>query len=113
MKTPLVLNLVWAGVAGAAFYVGGKFAGSDDGKNAGTKALSTVNAPLAGSGGSKSVNPQMVSRDASVLQFFKEYGLDTGTPLTPEKMREAMLTAIRESDPVKSQLMFARLMEEL
>ena len=28
-------------------------------------------------------------------------------------MKEAMLLAIREGDPVKSQLMFARLMEEL
>lgn len=113
MKTPLVLNLVWAGVAGAAFYTGMKFTGSDDAKSAGSKSLSTMNAPLAGSGGSKMVSPQLVSRDASVLQFFKEYGLDTGTPLTADKMKEAMLLAIRESDPVKSQLMFARLMEEL
>ncbi|HEX2749302.1 MAG TPA: hypothetical protein VHM91_14940 [Verrucomicrobiales bacterium] len=112
MKTPVILNLVWAGVAGAAFYTGMKFSNSDGSKNSGQKNISAVTT-VAGSGGSKMVNPLLVSKDTAVLDFFKQYGLDTGVPLTPEKMKEAMLTAIRESDPVKSQLMFARLMEEL
>jgi hypothetical protein len=113
MKTPVILNLVWAGVAGAAFYTGMKFNSSDSSKIAGQKNLAMNTTPVAGSGGSKLVSPLLVSKDSSVLDFYKQYGLDTGTPLTPEKMKEAMLTAIRESDPVKSQLMFARLMEEL
>jgi hypothetical protein len=113
MKTPVILNLVWAGVAGAAFYTGMKYNSSDNAKNPGQKNLSVMSSPAAGTGGGKLVNPLMVSKDNSVIDFFKQYGLDTGVPLTPDKMKEAMLTAIREGDPVKSQMMFARLMEEL
>ncbi len=115
MKTPLILNLVWAGVAGAAFYTGYKLNTAGDVTDTTQSKLRPV-AGATGSSigtGSKTVSPLMVSKSESVLDFYKRYGLDTGTPLTPDKMKEAMLEAIRESDPVKSQLMFARLMEEL
>ncbi len=109
MKKPLVLNLVWAGVAGAAFYTGMKFNGPGEAKTGAKNITPVAAAPSTGKG----LNPQLVSKDSTVLEFFKEYGLDSGVPLTPEKMKSAMLAAIRESDPVKSQMMFARLMEEL
>ncbi len=115
MKTPLILNLVWAGVAGAAFYTGYKLNTAGDSENAQTKpraVAGSVGSSIVGNG-SKNVSPLMVSKSSEVLDFYKRYGLDTGVVLTPEKMKEAMLEAIRESDPVKSQLMFARLMEEL
>jgi hypothetical protein len=112
MKTPVILNLVWAGVAGAAFYTGMKINGSDDSKNGASKNISVAN-PVAGSGPSKLVNPLMVSKEKAILDFYKQYGLDSGVPLSPEKMKEAIQAAIREGDPVKSQMMFARLMEEL
>ena len=115
MKTPLVLNLVWAGVAGAAFYTGYKLNAAGDSENSQPKTRTvagSVGSSIVGNG-SKNVSPLMVSKSGEVLDFYKRYGLDTGTPLTVEKMKEAMLEAIRESDPVKSQLMFARLMEEL
>jgi|GEM_PF-296066 len=116
MKTPLILNLVWAGVAGAAFYTGYKL-NADGDKDAGSKSTPVIakntTGPVGAGGPSKGVNPLLVSKDQTVIDFYKQYGLDSGVPLTPEKMKEAMLTAIRESDPVKSQLMFARLMEEL
>jgi hypothetical protein len=116
MKTPLILNLVWAGVAGAAFYTGLKLQNSDGAKETGQQKIrSAVTGSGVGgvAGGAKGVNPALVSKDTAVLEFFKTYGLDSGAPLSPDKLKEAMLVAIRESDPVKSQLMFARLMEEI
>jgi uncharacterized membrane protein YgcG len=114
MPKPLIINLVWAGVAGAAFTTGYLIKSPGDGKDANASALRTIaNAP-SGDGATQKKGPAViVSRDSAVLDFYKRYGLDTGTPISAEKMKEAMLEAIRESDPVKSQLMFARLMEEL
>ena len=115
MKTPVILNLVWAGVAGAAFYTGWKLSPASDSSASGQSKKTNIQAgatPL-GAGTGKGVSALLASKDSSVLDFYKRFGLDTGTPLTPEKMKEAMLEAIREGDPVKSQLLFARLMEEL
>src|SRR6185436_3507768 len=111
MKTPLILNLVWAGVAGAVFYTGYKLNSASGEKEAasGLKCPAAVTKSSGVTGGTKGVNARLVSNDQSVLDFYKQYGLDTGTPLTPDKKKEAMLAAIRETDPVKSQLMFARL----
>ena len=116
MKTPLLLNLVWAGVAGAAFYTGYKLNTSGESNEAAQSKIRPVAGSLAGGpvgSGSKTVSPLMVSKSPDVLDFYKRYGLDSGIALTSDKMKAAMLEAIRESDPVKSQLMFARLMEEL
>ena len=116
MKTPLILNLAWAGVAGAAFYAG--WATRPDGETGnapstkGAAAIAPGNTIGPGRDG-KGINSVIVSKDGTVLEFYRQFGLDTGKPLSAEKMKEAMLLAIRESDPVKSQLMFARLMEEL
>jgi hypothetical protein len=113
MKTPILFSLVLTGVAGAAFYAGVKYGTSGETKIATSKnAALTAQSPLAGAGG-KRPNAVGISKDAVVQEFYKQYGLETGVPLTPDAMKEAMLTAIRESDPVRSQLMFARLMEEL
>ncbi len=116
MNKPLVLNLVWAGVAAAAGFAGYKLAPSADDSASSSSAVRRIaeGAPSSAAGGAKKgTSATTVSKDAAVLDFYKRYGLDTGTPLSPDKMKEAMLEAIREGDPVKSQLMFARLMEEL
>jgi hypothetical protein len=113
MPKPLIINLVWAGVAGAAFTAGYLIKSPGENKDASSSTLRVIadKAPAAGAGAKKAAPTS--SKDTAVLDFYKRYGLDSGTPITPDKMKEAMLEAIRESDPVKSQLMFARLMEEL
>src|SRR5688572_33486922 len=102
MKTPLILNLVWAGIAGAAFYTGYKLNSESEGNatsSKGTPATGKSTVVSGGvAGGAKGVSPLLVSKDQSVIDFYKQYGLDTGAPLTAEKMKEAMLTAIRETD---------------
>jgi hypothetical protein len=116
MNKAIILNLAWAGVAGAAFYTGWQMKNAGDSEaTTKSKIRPVMESASAGAGntGSKGVSPLLVSKSDGVLDFYKRYGLDTGTPLTPEKMKEAMQEAIRESDPVKSQMMFARLMEEL
>jgi len=115
MNKPLVLNIVWAGVAAAAGFAGYKLAPSADSDTASSSTVRKIadGAPAPAAGTKKGIAASMVSKDASVLEFYQRYGLDSGTPLSPEKMKEAMLEAIREGDPVKSQLLFARLMEEL
>jgi hypothetical protein len=115
MNKPLVLNIVWAGVAAAAGIAGYKLAPSADSSAAQSSAVRKIadGVPAPAGGAKKGISANMVSKDAAVLEFYQRYGLDSGTPLSPEKMQAAMLEAIREGDPVKSQLMFARLMEEL
>src|SRR5687768_5487726 len=107
MKTPLILNLVWAGAAGAAFYTGYKLSTPGDANESAQSKIRPVASSLPGSPfgtGNKTVSHLMVSKSQDVLDFYKRFGLDNGTPLTPDKMKEAMLEAIRESDPVKRQL---------
>lgn len=114
MSKPLILNLVWAGVAGAAFTAGYFIKSPGDNKDASSSTVRAIaDKPGSGDGPAKKTATIMVSKDSAVQDFYKKYGLDTGSPISPDKMKEAMLEAIRESDPVKSQLMFARLMEEL
>jgi hypothetical protein len=113
MKLPIIFSLVVAGVAGAAFYAGVKYGASEETKSSASKNVPAMNSPspVLGAGGKR---PSVgISKDTVVQEFYKQFGLETGTPLTPDAMTEAMMTAIRESDPVRSQLMFARLMEEL
>lgn len=113
MNKPLVLNLVWAGVAGAAFYTGMKLNNGEDAAAASSKNRPVMGSVSPGLSGGKGISPLLVSKNDAVLDFYKRFGLDSGKPLTADKMKEAMLEAIRETDPVKSQMMFARLMEEL
>ena len=114
MNKPLVLNLVWAGVAVAAGITGYKLNTPDESAGSKSPKVPAIasNAPTV-TAGAKKTGGIIVSRSEGVLDFYQRYGLDTGATLSPEKMKEAILEAIRETDPVKSQLMFARLMEEL
>jgi len=113
MNKPIVLNLVWAGVAATTGIVGYKLAPASASSQPSALRRIAANAPLSATSGSLNKAGATISNDAAVVDFFQRYGLDGGIPLSSGKMKEAMLEAIRESDPVKSQLMFARLMEEL
>jgi hypothetical protein len=118
MKKPaLILNLLWAAIAAGTFYAGVLWRGD---RTAGAAAPTAVKFPSAPdpvkrAGGDQSgmVKAGTVSRDDEVLDFFKRYGLDSGTPLTAETMTLAVTEALRETNPIKSQMLFARLMEEL
>src|SRR5262245_50372960 len=113
MSKPLILNLVWAGVAAGAFTAGYLVKSPAENKDASASTVRAIaDKPHSGDGTAKKTPTVLVSKDTAVQEFYKKYGLDVGTPLSPDKMKEAMLEAIRESDPVKSQMMFARLMEE-
>lgn len=114
MRKSIIINLVWAGVAGAAFTAGYLIKPGAESKDTASSTIRSIadKAP-SGNGAGQKKAAVVVSKDNAVLDFYKRYGLDTGAPISPDKMKEAMLEAIRESDPVKSQLMFARLMEEL
>ena len=116
MKSSIALNLVWAGVAAGAFYGGMQMRSSEGAAGAGGVRNKVVSAqPATGPGGVSTVKDasKLASSDPSVIDFFKKYGLDTGVPLTPDVMKEAIAEAVRENNPVKSQMMFARLMEAL
>ena len=55
MKTPLLLNLVWAGVAGAAFYTGYKLnSAGDSGESAQSKIRPVAVGPASSSVGTGS-----------------------------------------------------------
>ena len=117
MKSSIALNLVWAGVAAGAFY-GGMQLGGGSASKSDAASRKVITAPsLSGSslpgGAAPRDGAKLASSDPGVIDFFKRYGLDSGTPLTADLMKEAIGEAVRENNPVKSQMMFARLMEAL
>lgn len=119
MKKPaLVLNLLWAAIAAGTFYAGVLWSGdrpSAAAAGASTVRVASAPAPLkpAGTGQTATIRAEAVSRDDDVLDFLKRYGLGSGTPLSAEVMTQAATEALRETNPIKSQMLFARLMEEL
>jgi hypothetical protein len=120
MKKPaLILNLLWASIAAGTFYAGVIWRGDRPAATSTTASgVRIASAPepvkLAGSGQSSMVKAGAVSRDDDVLDFFKRYGhRQCTTPLSAEVMTQAVTEALRETNPIKSQMLFARLMEEL
>lgn len=117
MKKPvLFLNLSWVVIAAGTFYAGvvwreGRSVVSEV-TAVGPRVPVTPGLPKMGAGEGL-VKAGTVSRDDDVLDFFKRYGLDGGTPLTADTMTRAVTEALRETNPIKSQMLFARLMEEL
>ena len=114
-KSALILNLLWAVVAAGTFYAGVKLKGSERAGSAAGRSIKVVDTPDTPAMKSlgTTVKAGVVSRNDDVLDFFKRYGVGDGAPLSPAVMKQAITEALRESDPIKSQLLFARLMEEL
>ncbi len=117
-KPALLLNLLWVAVAAGSFYAGVAWRGGRPAEASASPVGARVpTAPepvkLAGSGKTAMVKADTVSRDDDVLDFFRRYGLDSGVPLTADTMGQAVSEAIRETNPIKSQMLFARLMEEI
>ncbi len=111
---PALLHLTWLAVAAGAFYAGSilKKEASTTTADGRPLNLTTVTATTAAERAS-SVKSSAISRDASIADFLSRYELGSGKALTPEKMRQAMSEALRETDPVKSTMLFARLLEEM
>lgn len=111
---PALLHVSWLAVAAGAFYAGSVFKKGDVPEPQGSRSVSVATgtsitaAELAGS-----LKSTAVSRDASIADFLSRYELGSGKPMSAEKMRQAMSEALRETDPVKSTMLFARLLEEM
>ncbi len=107
MKT-ILLSLLCAGLAAGGFFAGiaynkGQAATSLD------KSSPAITRIVAGEASSKAA---ALSANKEVTDFLTRFEVGKG-PLSPDKMKAAIAEALAESDPVKAQLLFARLMEEL
>jgi hypothetical protein len=122
MKRFVLLNILWTIIAAGTFYAGARWHQSQ--RNSGEvsrAAIRRVDAPEPparvgddkGAVKGRAVAAAVVSRDDSVLDFYRRYHLDGTAPLSPETMKEAVAEALRETDPIKSQMLFSRLMQEL
>lgn len=110
---PALLHVSWLAVAAGAFYAGTvlKKPGSDSGS--GTSRVAGPGVSLSAAERAGTLKAGAVSRDASIADFLSRYELGSGKVLSPDKMRQAMTEALRETDPVKSTMLFARLLEEM
>ncbi|MGI8601635.1 MAG: hypothetical protein ACR2OZ_01415 [Verrucomicrobiales bacterium] len=121
MKRLLLLNLAWAVVAAGTFYAGIRWQGVRKAPlTAARDSARSVADPLppaarpGHNGASKSAAADaLTSKDDSVLDFLRRHRIDGTRALSAETMKEAVAEALRETDPVKSQLLFSRLMQEL
>lgn len=111
MKKILLFNVLWFTAAAGAFYAGAQWKAARN--QAATPAPAVTTAVVPPSLSHKERTTPVVSRDSGVIDFLSRHGLDGATPLTPERMKDAISEALRETDPVRSQMLFARLMEEL
>ena len=111
---PALLHVSWLAVAAGAFYAGSILRKPDSNDSNGNRSLSiATGTAITAAERSGSVRTSAISRDASIADFLSRYELGSGKPLSSEKMRQAMSEALRETDPVKSTMLFARLLEEL
>lgn len=112
---PTLIHLLWAALATGAFYAGTQMRSSRaEAAARATETVATVTPVAPESAAAPSGRQRVaISRDDAVQDFFRRYKLDGSSSLSYETMREAAAEALRESDPIKSQMLFARLMEEL
>lgn len=115
MKKPvLLLNLLWIGIASGTFYAGTVWReGQADGAaSASNRAQNLVASSPPGSGRPSARAPGTPA-DADIEDFLDLHGLKEGVPLSAEAMSKAVSDALRETDPIKSQMLFGRLMSAL
>ncbi len=110
---PALLHLSWLAVAAGTFYAGTTLKKGDASASVGGPARTVVGGNLTAAERAGTLKSTAVSRDASIADFLSRYELGSGKPLTPDRMRQAMSEALKETDPVKSTMLFARLLEEM
>lgn len=109
---PAIIHGAWLAVAAGAFFVGSSRHQTETVSNSSSQ-NPTVAAGMSAAEKAGSLKTTAVSRDASISEFLNRYGLGSGKPMSEGKMREAMSEALRETDPIKSTMLFARLLEEM
>ena len=113
-KSLLSLNLLWAAIAAGTFYAGSVWREGHPGDpTAPTQRAKTPSmaGPLAAA--SARAKAHTNPADAGVDEFMDRFGLNSQTPLSAEMMTKAVSEALRETNPIKSQLLFGRLMAAL
>lgn len=115
MKSTILVHGLWVAVAAGAFFAGSRWqsGGSAQESGPGRTVSFAGDTGLTPAEQAAVLKSGAVSRDSSIAAFLSRYDLGSGKPLPPEKMRQAMQEALRETDPVKSQMLFTRLLEEL
>ena len=112
-KSPLP-HIVWT-LAAAGAFAGGMFYQKSQGTQ---NAASTAARPAVTSAGKTSDKPEdakakLPAAVAGISDFLEKYKNADGRPLTNEQMQAAMKDVLTESDPVKSSLMFALILDQL
>ena len=111
---PALLHVSWLAVAAGAFYAGSVFKNDSVSNATGSRSLNVATGTsITAAERAGSLKSSAVSRDASIADFLSRYELGSGKAMSPEKMRQAISEALRETDPVKSTMLFARLLEEM
>ena len=111
-KSTITLNLLWVAVASGTFYAGSVWRGgqSGDPTSSSRTGRSLTGGPL---GSGRNAGTAALPADASVTEFLERHGIKEGTPLSADAMGRAISDALRETDPIKSQMLFGRLMSAL
>lgn len=109
---PAIIHGTWLAVAAGAYFAGNAFH-TPGGAAAASPKTVVIGQGLSAAEKAGSLKTSAVSRDASISEFLNRYELGSGKPMSAAKMREAMSEALRETDPIKSTMLFSRLLEEL
>jgi hypothetical protein len=113
MKAP-VTHLVWT-LAAAGAFAGGIYWQKSQTPAASTTTATTKPAATTvatKTGGGTAAAAKLPESIDGISDFLSKYQ-NGGNPLSPEQMKEAMGDVLTESDPVKSSLMFALLLDQL
>ena len=110
---PALLHVTWLVVAAGAFYAGSAWKKPDPDSTGSRSPSIATGTSITAAERAGSLKTSAVSRDASIADFLSRYELGSGQLMSAEKMRQAMSEALRETDPVKSTMLFARLLEEM
>ncbi len=111
-KSILSLNLLWAAIASGTFFAGSLWRGEHPGGTASNNRATVAQPGTSGPLGNRSAKPA-TAEEAEINAFLDRFGLNGGPPLSADMMGRAISEAIRETDPIKSQLLFGRLMAAL
>ncbi|MDG2122430.1 MAG: hypothetical protein P8J87_01950, partial [Verrucomicrobiales bacterium] len=110
---PITIHLTWLIVAAAAF-AAGKFINPGTMEDSQSNPAGPVITSQAPSGQKNTADaPQPQDAASEVKKLVDEFRVSATGQINAGGMRDAVIAAVRENDPIKSSMMFAMLMEEL
>lgn len=117
-RKSLTINAVWLLVAAGAFAAGSYFSGQPSGQAGGPQEESRSLITIRDSSASKANDAGTAATPAATAAaqaatFLDKYRVGATGGLNEKGMGDAVKEALRESDPVKSSLMFSMVLEEL